>query len=521
MWIATAGHSRELDRRAMEEYGVPPMVLMERAGLAVFDAVTEMLDPGGRITVMSGRGNNGGDGFVVARHAQQHGFQVEVLVAAEESELSLDAATQLSVARAQGIQPIFYDDPRWQRRAECAGCRDLIVDAVLGTGVTGEVRGPALEAIRAINRSGVPVIAVDVPSGIHTDTGEELGESVWAVRTVTFGLPKPFLFQGIGMEHAGQWTVAEIGLPNELLSQCTSARLLDQEWVASLIPERLIASHKGDHGHVLVVGGSRRMPGAAGLVARAALASGAGLVTLASVESVCDALAASVPECLLLPLPEENGAISPDAADLVLGEQSRFTAAVFGPGLTHGAGVSTFLDRVWHEWRLPCVADADALNAVSEGVSLPSADCVLTPHPGEVSRLMQCSIAEVQSDRFRTVQQVVERFDRTVLLKGAYSIVGQRGMPLAVNPTGNPGMASGGMGDVLSGVIAALLGQEIPSYCAASCGAYWHGLAGDICAAELGCVGFVATDVSRALPHARQRITSRCSRQDTGPQRLH
>lgn len=484
------------------------MVLMERAGLAVFSAVRDMLPEGGRLTVMCGRGNNGGDGFVVARHAHQAGYYVEVLVAALEGELTAEAATQLSVARAQGVQPIFFDDARWARRAECVGCRDLIVDALLGTGAEGCVRGPVLEAIRAINRSGVPVVSVDVPSGIHTDTGEELSESVWALRTVTFGLPKPFLFQGIGLEHAGHWTVADIGFPYDLQNEPTSARLLDAEWVSSLLPERLKASHKGDHGHVLIVAGNRRMPGAAMLAARAALRAGAGLVTLASVPSVLQACAATLPEVVTIPLPEQDGVIAPEGAEILLEWMHRSHSAVFGPGLGNHDLIAEFLEKVWERWEVPSVIDADAINAVAKGVRLPAIEAALTPHPGEISRMLHCSIAEVQADRLRTVSHAVEKLKKTVLLKGAYSIIGEEDQPLAVNPTGNPGMASGGMGDVLSGVIATLIAQDLPPYCAAACGAYWHGVAGDLCAAEVGQVGFLATEVADRLPHARAKIAT-------------
>ncbi len=512
MWIATSEHSRHIDRRATEEFGVPAKVLMERAGLAVFDAVRELLPTGGRITVFCGKGNNGGDGFVVARVALDHQFAVDCLVAAEESDLTPDALEQMRIARSQGIQPIFFSDARWRRKAECLGCRDLIVDALLGTGARCEVKGAIKEAIELINRSGVPVIAVDVPSGICSNTGEELGESVWALRTVTFGLPKRFLFEGLGLEHSGYWTVSEIGIPHVLLNEPTSAKLMDGDWVANLLPERLRASHKGDNGSVLIVAGSRSMRGAACLAARSAIRSGAGLVTVAGISDVCAAVSAAVPEATLLPLPEVDGVVSPDAADIVLQHRSRYQSALFGPGLSTEKPVQEFLTRVWLEWDRPCVIDADALTAVSQGVALPNAECVLTPHPGEMSRLLHTSIAEIQSDRFRTVTQAVDQFGQCVLLKGPYTIIGEPGQPMMVNCTGNPGMATAGMGDVLGGVIATLLAQDLPSYCAASCGVYWHGIAGDYCATEIGPIGYSAGDVADALAKARCRIVSACHR---------
>jgi NAD(P)H-hydrate epimerase len=512
MWIATAEHSKQIDRRATEEYGVPAKVLMERAGLAVFDAVKELLPNGGRVTVFCGKGNNGGDGFVVARVALDHNFSVECLVAAEEDELTPDAHEQMRIARAQGIQPIFYSDPRWMRKAECVGCRDLIVDALLGTGARCEVKGAIKEAIQLINRSGVPAVAVDVPSGICCNTGEELGESVWALRTVTFGMPKRFLFEGTGLEHSGYWTVSEIGIPHVLLNEPTAAKLVDSDWVCNLLPERLRASHKGENGSILIVAGSRDMRGAATLAAKAAVRSGAGLVTVASIPEVCASVAANVPEAILLSLPETDGVISADAAPILLKNRSKYHSALFGPGLTHSQPVIEFLSKVWQEWDQPCVIDADALNAVSQGVALPIAECVLTPHPGEMSRLLHCSIAEIQSDRFRTVDQAVEQFGQCVLLKGPYTIMGEPGQPMMVNSSGNPGMASAGMGDVLGGIIATLLAQDLPAYYAAGCGMYWHGTSGDLCAAEIGPIGYSAGDVADTLAKARCRIVSACHR---------
>ena len=389
--------------------------------------------------------------------------------------------------------------------------QDLIVDALLGTGAEGLVRGHVGTAISAINRSGVPVVSVDIPSGIHADTGEELGESVWALRTVTFGMPKPYLFQGIGLEHAGYWTVSEIGYPQPLLHEPTSARLIEGPWVASLIPERLKASNKGDNGHVLIVAGSHRMRGAAVLAATAAYASGAGLVTVASVDGVIDAVAHHLPEALLMPLPSKDGAIAPEAADLILEHRSKFYSGVFGPGLGVSDDVSDLLGRIWKEWEAPCVLDADALTAISRGLEPPhKADCVLTPHPGEMSRLLHASVLEIQSDRLTTVKRATEKFGQCLLLKGPYSVVGEPDQPLLVNCTGNAGLASAGMGDVLSGVIGTLLAQDMPGYYAAACGMYWHGAAGDLCAEEIGPIGYRASDVAARLPRTRAKLVSVC-----------
>lgn len=500
-----------LEHRTASEFGISAPVLIERAGMAIFDALRQLMPDTGRVAVFCGKGHNGCDGLVAARIAHERGYKVEVIMGCAESELVELTRRQFEMCRAAGLGITFPEEGCWCRRLELISEKDVIIDALLGIGAQREVHGAVKIAIQSINRSGVPVISVDVPSGICCDTGEELGESIWALRTITFGMAKPFLFQGIGLEHAGFWTVSEIGFPQPLLTEPTEARMLDSEWVASLLPERLKASHKGDNGHVLIVAGSKWMRGAATLAARAAFSAGAGLVTVAGVSSVCDAVAANLPEAILLPLPEENGVVTEDAAEEILKYQHKFTSALIGPGLTVEPSVHAFLGRLFRALTIPAVIDADALTCVANGVELPATDCVLTPHPGEMSRLLHASIAEVQADRFRTVDHAVGEYKHCVLLKGPYSIVGEEGQPKLVNSTGNPGQASAGMGDVLSGMIATLLAQDIPGYYAAGCGMFWHGAAADICAELIGPIGYKASDVANALPQARARIVSSCN----------
>ena len=508
MWITTSQRCKEIDRLAEQDYGFPASFLMERAGIAVFDAIKEILPEGGRLTLVCGRGKNGGDGFVVARAAFESGYPVECLVACEESELNPEAANQMRIMKGAGLDPIFSNDPRWPRKLECLKCRELIVDALLGTGLKNPVHGPIKEAIQAINRSGVPVVAIDIPSGIDCDTGEELGESVWALRTITIGTPKPGLFEGIGLEHSGYWSVADIGYPHALINEPTEAKLLSQEWVAHLLPERLRRFHKGDVGSVLIVAGSKCMPGAAIMVAKGALRAGAGLITIAAIQSVCDAVSYHVPEAILMPLPEEDGYLAAEAADIIAENRTAYSSAVFGPGLGMSSSVKEFLSLVWKTWELPCVIDADAISHVSEGVHPPQCDIVFTPHPGEMGRIMQASVAEIQSDRFKSVRKAADILQACVVLKGAHSLITEPDQPILVNQTGNSGMASAGMGDVLSGVIGTLLSQELPAYYAAACGVYWHGEAGDICARQIGSIGFTATEVADHLPRARAKITT-------------
>jgi NAD(P)H-hydrate epimerase len=483
---------------------------MERAGMAVFDALRQLLPDGGRVAVLCGKGLNGGDGLVVARLAAERNYKVDVIVCSKECELVPNTERQVQLVRNSGLDPIFPDDARWLRRLEQISSKDVIIDALLGIGAQKEVHGTIKQAIQAINRSGVPVISVDVPSGICCDTGEELGESVWALRTVTFGMAKPYLFQGIGLEHAGYWSVAEIGMPQVLLTEPTEARLLDGEWVASLLPERLKASHKGDNGHVLIVAGSKWMRGAASLAAMGAFYSGAGMVTVAGIPDVCDSVAANCPEALLLPLPELDGVIAPEAVNVIMRYEHKFNSVVVGPGLSTEAPAQDFLSRYFKRLSIPAVLDADAINGIAAGIEMPAVECVLTPHPGEMSRLLHSSIAEIQSDRFRAIRHAVAETRQCVLLKGPYSIVGEPGQPMLVNCTGNPGQASAGMGDVLSGMIGTLIAQDLPGYYSTGCATFWHGAAADLAAEEIGPIGFKASDVAKRLPAARARIVSSC-----------
>jgi ADP-dependent NAD(P)H-hydrate dehydratase / NAD(P)H-hydrate epimerase len=510
MWIANAERTRLLEEKTALEFGITTQVLMERAGMAVFDALRQLLPDGGRVAVFCGKGLNGGDGLVAARYAIERNYTVDLIMACCECAAE-ETGKQLHLARKAGLEPIFPDDARWQRRLEQITSKDVVIDALLGIGASKEVHGDIKLAIQAINRSGVPVISVDVPSGICCDTGEELGESVWALRTVTFGMAKPYLFQGIGLEHAGYWSVAEIGFPQLLLTEPTEARLLDSEWVASLLPERLRASHKGDNGHVLIIAGSKWMRGAASLAAAAALNAGAGLVTVAGIESVCAAVATNVPEALLLPLPEIDGVIAPEAAHVISRYEHKFSSILVGPGLSTEAPAQDFLDRLFRQSVTPMVIDADAINAIAAGIKMPETDCVLTPHPCELSRLLHSSIAEIQADRFRSVSYATRQTKQCILLKGPYSIVGEPNQPMLVNCTGNPGQASAGMGDVLGGMIATLMAQDLPGYYSAGCSMFWHGAAADICAEEMGAIGYKASDVARMIPQARTRIVASCS----------
>lgn len=482
-WIADAARCREMDRRAQEEFGIPVATLMEQAGAAVAQAALDMLNGRHPVHVICGKGHNGGDGIVAARRLHEQGVPVRVTMIAAEKDLALETARQLAMAREAGVPT---------DSTLTFGHERLVIDAVLGTGLSGPATGAGAEAIQAVNAAGLPVLAVDIPSGLNADSGIAEGVAMRASRTVALGLPKPGFFQNDGVNLVGRWSVAPIGFPDSLLNEPTGMRLTSPEDARSWLPIRRRDSHKGDNGHLLLIAGSDAMPGAAVLACLAALRAGVGLVTVAAPPSVCQAVMAHAPEALLRPY---SGAIR---------LEGKFDAVAIGPGLGKEA------DRILAllgEWTGPTLLDADALNAMARGAKQPPGPCLFTPHPGEMGRLLGCETSMVQKNRFEAARQASEHFGSTVLLKGAYTVVAAPGQPLSVNPTGNPGMATGGMGDVLTGLGGALLAQGLNPYDAGRLAAYWHGLAGDLCAETVHEIGFTASEVARALPFARARIS--------------
>lgn len=496
-----------MDRLA-EAQGVSVESLMHEAGRAVAACALEHNPKAERIAVLCGKGNNGGDGLVAARFLAEHQRKIEVLVAASRSELNANAQRELGRLREPGITPVFAPDRDWEARLQDLSSADLLIDALLGTGAKGAPADAVEAAIHAINQSSRPVLAVDIPSGIDADTGEAAGEYVRADRTVTFGLRKPFVYQGDGMLAAGKFEVAPIGFPDSLLETPRGALAFGFQEARALMPARDRDAHKGSEGHVLIVAGHHAMPGAAFLAAKGALRAGAGLVTVAAIPPVCRIVAGQLPEAIFVPLPEEEGVLGLSAKEAILQASQQADALVIGPGLGGWPETGELLEALFDSVRISIVVDADALNHLAKGHSRPRSPFLLTPHPGEAGRLLGIAAAEVQRRRFDSVRLLASKFAGTVLLKGAYTLIAEPGAPLWVNTTGNPGMAAPGMGDVLSGVIGSLLAKGLPPNRAAALGAYWHGLAGDLCAAEVGPAGYLASEVADMLPKARATIAS-------------
>jgi len=500
----TAEEMRALDRWTIE-HGTPGHVLMERAGAGAARVLGERLRrPRGPVVVVCGRGNNGGDGFVLARHLRRRHIPVEVWLAARPEEVRGDATRMLAGwRRARGrIHPLATaaDVDALARRLAAAAA---VVDALFGTGLNAPVAGVAGAAIEAINACGAPVLAVDIASGLSADTGRPLGAAVRATVTATFGHPKVGQLLYPGVEHTGLLAVVDIGIPAEALAAVAPrVTLLENHEVGALLPPRRRDAHKGDFGHVLVVAGSRGKTGAALLAAGGAARAGAGLTTLAVPATLQPVLEAQVREAMTAALPDTSDGAALDA--LLAGR----AAVVCGPGLGQAAETRALVAHVIRRSAAPLVLDADGLNAVA-GTGLLRARAgptVVTPHPGEMARLLGADTARVQADRLGAARAFACAERVVVVLKGARTIVAAPDGAGAICPAGNPGMASGGTGDVLAGVIGGLMAQGLAPYAAASLGVFAHGASGDAVAARQGEVGLLAGDLLAELPATLARL---------------
>lgn len=514
MHIVTGTQMQALDRRIIEEGRVPSLVLMERAGAGVVQFLQARFGPlrGKTVTILCGKGNNGGDGFVVARLLRQQQARVSVLLLAPTTDLSRDAATMyrrwIRVGGTANSKRFLSPD----QATPLLSASDFVVDALLGTGLSTEVTGAYRDAIHLINRSGKPVVAVDIPSGIHADSGSQLGEAICATATVTFGLPKLGLYIGAGIDHAGTIHVVDIGIPASYVDAVNSRTILiTRELVANALPVRQLSAHKGTFGHAGILAGSVGKTGAAALAARAALRMGTGLVTVGIPSSVNDVLEAKLLEAMTFPLPETKArTLARSALDRVLAFIRARTALAIGPGLsTHPETVELIQSLMKHIDR-PSVIDADALNALAGRAALLT-ECkippILTPHPGEMARLdVEATSQTVNADRLGTASRFARERGVYLVLKGARTVIARPDGLLAICPTGNPGMATAGTGDVLTGMAVALLAQKVPAWEAACSATYLHGAAGDLAAQQLGQAGMLASDLINQIPHALQAI---------------
>jgi hydroxyethylthiazole kinase-like uncharacterized protein yjeF len=516
MILLDATQSRELDRLSRDEYGIPSYSLMTRAGEAVADALVERFpDAVTDVLVLAGKGNNGGDGFVAGRRLLQDGFSVRAILLGRGADLKGDAAHAHAEFRERDGKVI-----------EIAAESDLdaalskpptaVIDAIFGTGLNADVKGIPLRAIEAINSYAVPTAAVDIASGVNSDTGAVMGAAIRASMTVTFGFAKFGHVSYPGADHAGELRIVNIGFAPRAIDQIAPrGRFLERADLQHLIRPRPINSHKGMYGHPLVIAGSRGKSGAVLLASRAALRMGAGLVTAAVPESIQPVVASGQAELMTEPIADRDGHFdgthAPSALKMILEDKN---VLIVGPGL----GMNDDTKRLI-EWLIAdasdreraMVIDADGLNALAalgcETLKRARGPVVLTPHPGEASRLLGVPTTTINADRISAARQLAERTGATVLIKGARSIIASPDGDLYVNSTGNPGMSTPGMGDALSGMVGALLGQHLRPIDALALGVFLHGYAADRVASRIGRIGYVAGDLIDELPASLEALS--------------
>ena len=511
--VFTAEEMRGLDRRAVEELGISSLALMENAGTGAADEIVGRFAPRERrqVVVAAGKGNNGGDGFVVARCLRDLESSVVVFLLGRTQDVTGEAAVELARFLERGGEIVEITGPDLLDQFEAA-CRaaDLVVDALLGTGLAGPARGLVASAIDAMNRCGKPVVSLDLPSGLSSDQGARLGPTVSAALTTTFGGWKRGLLLHPGAGQSGEVCVVGIGIPAEEAAKGVTTFLLEATDIRPFFPARPTDAHKGVYGHVLIVAGSAGKTGAAALAARAALRSGAGLATVATPVSQQPIVAALGMEFMTEPLPETAGqSLSLKAKDRIVELAAKADAVALGPGLSLDPETQVLIRELVRDLPCPLTVDADGLTALAGHLPILGQAAhprCLTPHPGEMARMLGMKVAEIQADRIEAVRGFCRRFHTFLVLKGAGSVIGEPSGQIFINPTGNPGMATGGTGDVLTGMVGAFLARGMSPLHALQAAVYLHGLAGDLARGEKGEEGLIAGDILEAVPSAILKV---------------
>jgi len=512
MKLVTAETMQGLDRYAIETVGIPGVVLMEVAGRACADHVAELMTEDNLDTalILCGPGNNGGDGFVVARHLSDWGFDPVVALFCKRSTVKGDALVNLDALDHFPVLVVEVTGDLPEDLLLETASRGVIVDALFGTGLERAVEGRFASAIEAVNAMHCPLVAVDIPSGVCSDTGRILGSAFEADLTVTFGAAKIGHYSYPGRAHCGAVEVEEIGIPGEAIDDAPGAVLLNPSMAAMAFPPRDASTYKNDYGHLLVVGGIEGKGGAALLTAMAAVRSGAGLVSVATDRNAQAHLEGRHPELMVEgPFTVNNGRITMDQAafeGLLAGK----TAVAVGPGLSTLPGADGILESVLGSG-LPVVVDADGLNLIAGGLGRKwglGPDCVLTPHPGEAGRLLVRSTEEVQGNRVKAARDLADQWGTVVILKGAGTLVSSPDDRMGINPSGGPELATAGSGDVLTGITGALLARGLPPWSASCSGAFVHGTAGELAADGMNEHSAGASDLIDALPEAIRTLVA-------------
>ncbi len=511
MKIVTASEMRAIDRASSERFGVLSLTLMENAGAAVAEYVLSNYGSAERIVVFCGKGNNGGDGFVAARRLHERGKKVQVVLLADPSDLRGDAAAMYG-RLPEGIAAVHLSEELKGDKVRFLPDTDLFLDAILGTGFKPPVSGLYAEAIAIMNATQVPVIAVDIPSGADADAmGVQEGTIARTDAIVTFTAPRPA--HVFGSLTSGATCVADIGSPEEAIISSLHLNVTTAHDIGKLIGPRPAESNKGSYGHVLVVGGSLGKAGSVAMAGMAALRTGAGLSTVATPGSSLGTVAGFHPEVMTEPLPEtDTGTISTNAADRIQELAQGMSVVAIGPGISRHPQTSEMVRRLGAKLQAAIVLDADGLNAFegrAEELNGNGRTLVITPHPGEMARLAGSSVADVQKDRLGVARKFAREHELIVVLKGHRTLVVRPDGEAWVNMTGNPGMATGGTGDILTGMVAGMIAQHPKdAFAAVLAAVHLHGLAGDVMRESVGEHSLVATDLLRGLPEAFQRTQS-------------
>lgn len=515
MKIVSGEKMGEIDRQAISRFGIPGLVLMENAGLQVVQLIQKLRPDRNRsrVAIFCGRGNNGGDGFVIARHLRRLGYRVMIWALDQVSAYQGDAAVNYHILLRQGEAVFQMKENNPLEFIRNLEADDLAVDALLGTGLQRPVSGPLAEIIAALNSSAAEIVSVDIPSGVSAGTGEVLGAAVQAHYTVTFALPKRGLLLFPGAAHTGRLIVADIGIPAELTAAAElRENLVTGHFVQACLPPKLLDGHKGTYGRVLILAGSPGMTGAAALAGEAALRGGAGLVYVGTAEELRPVLEAKLKEVIVWGFPGDGrGNLTAEGSGEILQSAHTCQVLALGPGLQPTPETLHLFKDLCGEISVPLVVDAGGLGALAlEPQFLKQAGrkapLILTPHPGEMSWLVGGSVTGVQQQRWALAAEQAREWQAVVVLKGAHTVIALPGGELYINPTGNPLLSTAGTGDLLTGLIAALAAQGLEVAKAAICGAYLHGLAADLLQAHSGPRGFKAGDVLDFIPAAFNKV---------------
>jgi hydroxyethylthiazole kinase-like uncharacterized protein yjeF len=515
---------KDLDRRTIQERGIPGIDLMESAGKGAAELLVRYFPQAreGEVAVMAGRGNNGGDGFVIARYLKNWGIRTKVYLFASIKDVSGDALTNLQVWLKMGGDLMEVpSNGNFARVKKEVSITCLIVDAIFGTGLNAAVKGFLKEVISFINALPQPVVAVDIPSGLDATEGKVLGDAVQADLTVTFGLAKIGQVVEPGANYVGTLEVVDIGIPQDLVEKAdikTHVISLDELDFKFLAP-RPSQAHKGDYGHLFILAGSPGKTGAAALICNGALRTGTGLVTLGIPATLNPILESKLTEAMTEPLPDAGtGYLAADAGERIVQIVEGKTAVAVGPGISTQPQVQEILLDLIPQLPLPLVIDADGITALASRPDILKqckSNVILTPHPGEMARLMDSTTQKVQADRIGVAQTFASSFGCIVVLKGNKTVIASPNEAIYINSTGNPGMASGGMGDVLTGMIGGLAAQGLHPLEAAKWGVFLHGLAGDLAAQEVGEISLIASDIIDYLPKAFRSVKEQGTRQES------